>query len=267
MISAALPRDSVSAELDVEPKAREEEREHGLTDAEAVDRKRRHLDGQADRDDDATPPAAGAGPPGCAPRTCKRVRAAAERARAPANASHTVHGWPAKRSMAVDEIVQARLRALGPARAGRAQSAGERVGKFQKQKQAGAKTNQREPDHRPYPTAGRRPMPPAPTRSPRRRASATSPRIAIEQDDGRGQRLRPGERRRVRDADDVAADVARQEVVEERRDQERLGQRAEADVNGLHSSSSRQRQALTSSISPYMPSAALIQASSSGGTG
>ena len=41
------------------------------------------------------------------------------------------------------------------------------------------------------------------------------------------QRLRPGRRRRVGDADDVAADVARQEVVEERRDQERRGQRPE----------------------------------------
>ena len=57
---------------------------------------------------------------------------------------------------------------------------------------------------------------------------------AVDQHDGGRQRLGAGGLRRVGDPDDVAADVAGQEVVEEGRDEKRLGQEAEgkADVLG-----------------------------------
>ena len=56
---------------------------------------------------------------------------------------------------------------------------------------------------------------------------------AIDEDDGRGERLRAGRPRRVADADDVAADVARQEVVEEERDEVRAGEMVGRDVHIL----------------------------------
>ncbi len=57
--------------------------------------------------------------------------------------------------------------------------------------------------------------------------SPSSPMPRSTQHDRRRERLRAGGPRRVADADDVAADVRRQEVVEERRDQVRVDQRAE----------------------------------------
>ena len=50
---------------------------------------------------------------------------------------------------------------------------------------------------------------------------------AIDEDDGGGQRLRAGRARRVADAHHVAADIARQEVVEETRHEVRGDQRSE----------------------------------------
>ena len=64
---------------------------------------------------------------------------------------------------------------------------------------------------------------PRPAEAPDRRHQhqAEQADAAVDQHDGRRERLGPGGRRRVGDADDVAADVARQEIVEERRDEKR----------------------------------------------
>ena len=56
---------------------------------------------------------------------------------------------------------------------------------------------------------------------------------AVDEDDGRRQRLRSRGLRRVGDADHVAADVAGQEIIEELRDQERLEQPPDGDVDVL----------------------------------
>ena len=67
-------------------------------------------------------------------------------------------------------------------------------------------------------------------------ATSTSPirpSAAIHEHDRRGQRLRLRGPRRVADADDVAADVARQEVVEEPGDEIRRQQRARRHLDAL----------------------------------
>src|SRR6185503_4422085 len=56
---------------------------------------------------------------------------------------------------------------------------------------------------------------------------------AVDENHRRGERLRAGGPRRVADADDVAADVARQEVIEEVGDEVRAEQRAPAHVDVL----------------------------------
>ena len=65
---------------------------------------------------------------------------------------------------------------------------------------------------------------------------------AIDEDDRRRQRLRPGRPGGVADADDVAADIARQEVVEEDRDQARAEQRARCGTCTCCASSSRRQR-------------------------
>ena len=56
---------------------------------------------------------------------------------------------------------------------------------------------------------------------------------AIHQDDGRRERFRVGDAPRVPDTDDVAADVARQKIVEVGRDQKRAEQRRPGDLDAL----------------------------------
>ena len=56
---------------------------------------------------------------------------------------------------------------------------------------------------------------------------------AIDEDDGRGERSRARRPGSIRHPDDVAADVAREKVVEERGDQERLGESAGGRMNAL----------------------------------
>ena len=55
----------------------------------------------------------------------------------------------------------------------------------------------------------------------------------VDEDHRRRERLGAGKRRRIGDAHNVAPDIARQEIVEKRGDEKRLGQRAQADVDRL----------------------------------
>jgi hypothetical protein len=59
------------------------------------------------------------------------------------------------------------------------------------------------------------------------------PNATVEKDNGRRERARARHRRRICNADDVATDVARQEIIEKVRDEERRGQRSEAEVEML----------------------------------
>jgi hypothetical protein len=58
-------------------------------------------------------------------------------------------------------------------------------------------------------------------------------KATVHQHHRRCQRLRTGRSRRVGNPDDVAADVARQEIIEERRDEKRADQRARGDADPL----------------------------------
>ena len=107
-----------------------------------------------------------------------------------------------------------------------------KCGMAEREQHAGEHDNERDPEiadtHELYPAGGRNRRGRGAEAEERQKSNQP-----VDEDHGRGERFRAGVGRRVRDADDVATDVAGKKIVEERGNQEGLREMAQPDVDLL----------------------------------